>query len=91
MINNKQGAQQSNQKSSEQHQQQYIDNNDEDDMVDHEDVQLKEELDFDGEGEVEDISKDMLQQQVMAVAPAGEDDDELEQQLMQALQNQPEI
>jgi hypothetical protein len=27
----------------------------------------------------------MLQQQVMAVAPAGEDDDELEQQLMQQL------
>ena len=54
------------------------DEDDDDDMVDPEDVQLKEELDFeDGdEGGVEDISKDMLQQQVMAVAPAGDDDDE---------------
>jgi len=92
MINNKQGGaaqsqQQQPQSNQPSQQQQYMVDNDEDDMVDPEDVQLKEALDFEGE----DISKDMLQQQVMAVAPAGEDDDELEQQLMQALQNQPEI
>jgi hypothetical protein len=66
-------------------------------IVDPNDVQIDDALNFDEEDnrmhqmmdEVEDISKDMVQQQVMAVAPAGEDDDDedlLEQQLMQQLQ-----